>query len=169
MKGLFRNLVVIFVLGISAFSFSSSVAILMGQHDDEIDTLRETTYLVEKGVVDILYDAGYIISSMPTIINGENDEALEKAVESAKNGYMEYVLHIIVYYITTDPVNSDGVIFKDIEGVDIKIVRTYDASLVYEEKNMIPIKNAGAADISAINRFSRQLGLDIQRILYENF
>jgi len=168
MKVLFRNLLVIFFLGISSKAFSSSVVILMTQHDDEIDTLKEATHLIESGVANILYDAGYIISSMPASINGENEAALKIAIENAKNGYMAYTVQIIVYYEAKNPENPAGVIFEDIQSVDWKVVRTQDGSLVYE-KNIIPTKNSGEGDINAITRFSGLLGSDIQHVLYGNF
>lgn len=168
MKILFRNLLVIFFLGISSFAFSSSVAIFMAQHDDGVETLRETTYLIESEIVNILYDAGYIVSSVPTSINEENESALKTAIESAKNGYMTYAVYIIIYYKTTDSPDIADIVFEDIKSVDFKIIRIQDASFVYEKINIVPTKNNGEGDMSAIQRFSTQLGFDIQDALYRN-
>lgn len=168
MKFLYRNLLGIIFLGISSLTFSSSLCIIVTQHDNMVSSLRDTTYLIENGIMDILYDAGHIVSNVAPNINGENASALKIAVESGKNGYLTYAVHIIIYYQATTS-NPTGVILEDIKSVDIEIVRTHDGSFVYEEKNIVPMKNNGETDVKAIERFSKQLGLNIQDVLSGNF
>lgn len=168
MKFLFYNLLVIIFLGVSSLGFSSSVCILVTQHDDKVSVLKETTYLIESGIMDTLYDAGYIVSDIPTNINGENTSALKIAIESGKSGYLAYVIHIIIYYQTTMPDDPARVILEEIQGIDWEIVRIHDASFIYGEKNIVPMKNVGEGDVYAIERLAKQLGADIQNALSGN-
>lgn len=167
-KFLLQKIVVFFFMGVSSLAFSSSVSILMSQYDNSVSTPRKTTYLIENGIMDVLYDSGVIVSSVPVNINTKNEVALNIAIQDAKNGYFMYAVHVSVYYKSGLSNNPKKILLEDIKSIDWEIVRISDKSFVYEEKNILPLKYQDESDILVINRFAKDLGIKIQNVLNEN-
>ena len=63
---------VIFLLTASSFSFASSVSVFMCQKDGGTESLRAATVEIENGVLDTLFDRGYIVSSVAAAKSGSD-------------------------------------------------------------------------------------------------
>ncbi len=164
MKSLCIKLLLIFTLSctVCAFSPSASVVVQMAQHDSDRESLRESTFILENGVMDVFYESGFIVSSLPTTINKDIDTTLKESIAIAKAGYMSYVVYINVHYIPYGYETIETITLEDIDSVDWKIVSTSDMSVLGEGKTEAISKNEGETDFVAMKRFSNNLGADIK-------
>ncbi len=166
MKSLVAKLFLCFVImsWVHAFSPSPSVVVQMAQHDTDREALRESTFILENGVLNAFFDAGYIVSSLPTTINKDMEETLVESVQVARDGYMSYVVFIDVFYRTYGITGDETVTLDDIESIDWKIVSTRDLSVLSEGTADNAVRMEGESDFVAMKRFSNDLGVEIKKI-----
>ncbi len=162
MKLLIAKMFCIVFISSALCAFAPSVVVQMAQHDTEREALRESTFILENGVLNVLFDAGYIVSSLPTAINTDIDANLKESIKLAKEGYMSYVVYINVYYHTYEGVYDETITVEDIDAIDWKIVKTSDMSVFSEGKASNVAKLEGESDYVAMQRFSNDLGSRIQ-------
>ncbi len=165
MKSKFYTCLFIIILFIGTHVYGSSVVILMAQHDDDKEALRETTYLLENGIMDILFEGGYIVSSLPSNINIKVEANTKQSILRAKEGFMSYVVFVTVNYYSFGMEYDESITLDDIESINISIVRTSDSAIIHEVNNIEPQKNEGETDLLAVKRFSGELGFEIKNIL----
>ena len=145
------------------YTFASSVSVFMCQNDSAVETLRETTFILESGILGILFDRGYIVSSEAGVQNPNDvNEAFKQALKNGKEGFFEYLVHVTVNYTTTVPENPAGGIFDDIKSIEWRIVRLKNAGVVADKKNIVPVKYEAETDVRALKRFAGELGSDIE-------
>ncbi len=165
MKSLRTKIFVLIALCIGSYTYASSVVILMAQHDAQKDAVRETTYMLENGIMDILFEGGYIVSSLPSNVNLRIEANFKQSLSLAKEGYMSHVVFINVNYYENGTRYDETVTLDDIESIDYYIVRTSDSSTIFEKEGLEPSKIEGETDVMAIKRFSSELGAEIKSIL----
>ncbi len=163
MKLLCIKIIMIVCICSGVFAASPSVVVQMAQHDEDRDSLRETTFILENGVLDVFFDAGYVVSSLPTSVNKDIAEILKDTTKIARAGYMNYVVYINVYFRDYDGSKDETITLDDIESVDWKVVHTKDMSVLGEGKTVKTEKMPGENDLLAMRRFSNELGAQIQR------
>ncbi len=163
MKYICLKLLVLFAM-VSAFSFAPSIVVQMAQHDTDRDTLRESTVILESGVLDELFDAGYIVSSLPTIINTDSNDSLKETINLAREGYMSYVVYIDAHYIAYGFSGDETITVTDIESLEWNVVSTKDMSILGTGKFDDIYKHEGENDLAAMKRLSSDLGVEIKRI-----
>ncbi len=169
MKSFFIIIVAIFILCSGAFAFSPSIVVQMAQHDSKSEVLRESTFILENGVLDTFFEAGYIVSSLPTSINKEIKDILKETTQTAREGYMSYVVYINVYYRSYDIKIDETIAIDDIESINWQVVNAKDMSVLGEGKTQAPSKVPGENDLLAMRRFSNDLGADIKREFEKNY
>ncbi len=162
-KTVLIKIIVFIMLSVNIYSFAPSVVVQMLQHDVERDVERESTFLLENGVLDVMFDAGYIVSSLPITINKDVDSTLKETISVAKAGYMSYVVYVNVYYRDYGFTGDETISIEDIESVDWEIVSTKDYSVLSSGQMENIQKMAGENDLIAMKRFSNDLGIEIKR------
>ncbi len=163
MKSFCFIVLTMFILCSSAFAYAPSIVVQMAQHDSEREVLRESTFILENGVLDVFFEAGYIVSSLPTSINKEIKDILKETTQVAREGYMSYVVYINVHYRSYDIEVDETIAVDDIESVDWQVVNAKDMSVLGEGKTQAVTKISGENDLLAMRRFSNDLGADIKK------
>ncbi len=147
----------------STFAFAPSIAVQMAQHDIDRDTLRESTFILEDGILDTLFESGFIVSSLPISINKDTHSTQREIINQARLGYINYVVCIDVYYSSYGISAEEALTVTDIESIDWRIVNTSSLDVLSNGKILAPSKKSGETDVVAIKRFSNDVGVEIER------
>lgn len=156
----------IFLLTASSFSFASSVSVFMCQKDGGTESLRAVTVEIENGVLDTLFDRGYIVSSVAAAKSGADfDEAASKALQNSAEGFFDFMVQITVRYTDSVPENPSKIVFSDIQSIEWRIVRIKNNACIAEKMQMLEDKYEGETDVRAVKRVASELGSSIVKAL----
>ena len=156
----------IFLLTASSFSFASSVSVFMCQKDGGTESLRAATVEIENGVLDTLFDRGYIVSSVAAAkSDADFDEAASKALQNSAEGLFDFMVQITVRYTDSVPENPSKIVFSDIQSIEWRIVRIKNNACIAEKMQMLEDKYEGETDLRAVKRVASELGSSIVKAL----
>ncbi len=162
MKLFCMKFAVILLISTGLCAFSPSIVVQMVQHDTDRSELRESTFILENGILDAFFDAGYIVSSLPTTINQDVVEMMTETTAIAREGYMSYVVYISVFYHSYGLEKDETISVEDIEIVNWKVVSTTDMSVLGEGETDIAYRIPGENDLIAMRNFSNDLATQIK-------
>ncbi len=99
---------------------AAAVSFQIIQHDSSVDTVRQSSYVMENVFFDSFFDSGHITTNFPTAIS--KSEAGDKAVyfrslDEAKNTYCNYLVVLMIDYDTTSSASPEAVLLSNIKGV----------------------------------------------------
>ena len=149
------------LISINVFGFGSSVVVQMAQFGD--DNLIDTTILLEDGILDILFDSGYIVTNFPVSTNKDYKVLEKEMIFDARAGYMNDIVYIGVKYYNS---KSDTIItVADIESVQVKIINSKTKSVLFDGIIDGEQKGQYETDITAVKHFANSIGLEIKKQL----
>ncbi len=163
MKKYISILLLLFLVSVNSFAFGTSVVIQMAQGSD--DALKEATLLIEDGVLDILFDSGYIVTNLPACINKSYESLQEKMIQETKKIYMNTVVYIGVQYYDFGSSKDKIISVSDIESVQMKIIDVKTKNELYSGLITGEQKGQYETDIIAVKHFATSIGLEIKKQL----
>lgn len=107
MKRLFLSSIIFFSL--VSLCFSNSITILVNQKTNQTSDIFESSRLFEDGLINYLFDNGFIVSNEPVCHDSEFLKAYQIALDEAQKGYLEFLL---VFHLS---VNSENGNIKEAE------------------------------------------------------
>ncbi len=165
MKKIVTSLLVLFFIPVSVFSFGSSVVIQMAQHGTDDETIKETTILIEDGILDILFESGYIVTNLPITVLLSYDSLQEKMISDAISAYMNTIVYVGVNYHDYSIAHDKTIAVSDIDTIDVKFINARKKSVLFEESIDGIQKGQYETDITAVKHFANSIGLEIKQQL----
>lgn len=165
MKKIVTRLLVVCFICSNCFSFGSSVVVQMSQLGVEGEKIKDTTLLIEDGILDVLFESGYIVTNLPISINVDYSTQSKKMIENAKSAYMNTIVYVGLSYHNFGNAEDKTIVVSDIDFVDVKIVNAKTSAILFEGFIDGEQKGQYETDITAVKHFANSIGLDIKRQL----
>lgn len=118
-------------------AFSRSLSIQIIQNNPGQEKVWATSYLFEQSVTDYFFDVGDIVSSSPVWISSSEDKnkgALRASLQENREGGMEVLVRIELFYNTNDSSNPEGLLLDNIKSVEWKAYSVTTGKQLFEGK-----------------------------------
>jgi hypothetical protein len=161
------SFILLFVLINALFAHGLDISILVSQKDIDVDSIRNTTREIENGIFEVLFDKGYIVSNEPITIIQDTTEEYEKGFDAAITGYVDYYVHVQLFYDITSSKNPGGVLLSDIKKVLLTIVQVDTNKEIFRNEITVPGVNSAEQEEAGVKAFSREIGNKINIIIKE--
>lgn len=161
------SFILLFALINSLFAYSLDISILVSQKDIDVDSIRNTTREIENGIFEVLFDKGYIVSNEPITIIQDTTEEYEDGFDAAIAGYVDYYVHVQLFYDISSSKNPNGVLLSDIKKVLLKIVEVESNKEIFNNEMKVPSVNSREQEVAGVKAFSREIGNKINIIIRE--
>ena len=104
-------------------AFAKSLSIQIIQNNPGQEKIWATSYLFEQNITDYFFDAGDIVSSSPIWISASEDKnksALRASLDENRQGGMEVLVRVELFYDVKNSSNPDGLLLNNIKNVEWK-------------------------------------------------
>lgn len=79
------------------FSFGNSMSVLINQKTSQNEDVFESSRLFEDGIINFLFDNGYIVSNEPVCLDTDYVKSYQIALDEAQKGYFDYLVVFNLY------------------------------------------------------------------------
>ena len=95
---------------------AATVSIQVVQIDTVHSDITESSYIIEDGILDEMFNQGHIVSTSPIIIGKNNENSgLEKALKEAKEGRADLLAYIKIFFNTENSLAPDEIRLSNID------------------------------------------------------
>lgn len=118
-------------------AFARSLSIQIIQNNPGQERIWATSYLFEQNLTDYFFDAGDIVSSSPVWISDteeKNSSALKASLRENRDGGMETLIRVELFYNTGDSSNPEGLLLGNIRKVQWKAYSVSTGAQLFEGK-----------------------------------
>ncbi|MBQ9207694.1 MAG: hypothetical protein IJ158_13415 [Treponema sp.] len=124
-------------------AYARSLSIQIIQNNPGQEKIWATSYLFEQNITDYFYDAGDIVSSSPVWISDadekKNKGALRASLDENREGGMDMLVRVELFYNTSDSSNPEGLLLENIKKVHWKAYSVMSGKELFEG-NAVPEK-----------------------------
>ena len=148
-----KSIISVFFLLCASAAFSRSLSFQIIQNNPVQDKVWATSYLFEQNLTDYFFETGDIVSSSPVWIaatEDKNKKALRASLDENRQGGMDVLVRVELFYNTNDTSNPDGLLLENIRKVQWK---------AYAVSTGLQLFEGNATPEKATSKTNNELGL----------
>lgn len=130
---LLKKMGIIFLMIVGTNVTAQSISLQIIQKNGSDSVVFDASYLIEQSMMDYFFEHAYIVSNSPVIIKKDKQEIkveLQKAYDSAQEGYLDYIIEATVYYNLEDSNNPEEALMENIEKIEWNVLLLSDKSVI---------------------------------------
>lgn len=136
-----------------SLSFANSITVLVNQKTSQSETIFESSRLFEDGIINFLFDNGFIVSNEPVCFDSEFIKSYQIALDEAQKGYFDFLVVFDLY------VNTENGNLKEAEW---SLVQVKTGKVIAKGKSVAPEVKTKTETEKIIRQFAE---LNIREIL----
>jgi len=150
---------VVFALFCVSAVSAKSLSIQIIQNNPGQDKIWAASYLFEQDITDYFFDSGDIVSSSPIWISDTEDKnrsALRASLQENREGGMEVLVRVEVFYDVKNSSNPDGLLLDNIKNVEWKAYSVASGAEIFNgraEPERVDGKNNNESGLSQFAGF----------------
>lgn len=145
MKRFILSCAIIFIF--AGFIFANSISVLISQKTSQAEDVFESSRLFEDGIINYLFDNGFIVSNEPVCLEEDFLESFQIALDEAQKGYFKY---LIAFHVN---LNSENGNIKDAEW---SLFEVKTAKQIAKGKSLAPEVKSKTETEKIIKQFAEQ-------------
>lgn len=153
-----------FAISFSGFSLSLSFQIV--QHNESLNSVCKSAYIIEDELMNYFFDNGFIVSNAEaSLSSSSSDDRIlwNKAFMEAKEGSFDDFVQVHLYF-NENANNEEKVSLGLIDSVSWKLVRTKDGKCLEDEKANVK-KPMGSDSEENVRNFAGDFASHIKKVL----
>lgn len=138
-------------------AFAKSLSIQIIQNNPGQDKVWATSYLFEQNITDYFFDAGDIVSSSPIWISDTDEKnrgALKSSLAENRDGGMEVLIRVELFYNTSDSSNPEAFMLDNIKNVKWKAYAVSTGQTLFEGSAAPEKASAKTNNESGLSQFA---------------